>query len=70
MTEEDAKTKWCPFVRLGQNRFTSPTNHMGSPNTEKAFFCIASDCMMWEWLGPQCSPSNKVGYCGLKGKKL
>ena len=53
MTEDEAKTKWCPMVRLGVtvggepapglNRFTNP-NNMKSMDFAK---CIGSACMMW-----------------------
>lgn len=35
MTEDEAKTKWCPFLRLA----------------EGATRCRASDCMAWRQLG-------------------
>ena len=56
MTEEEAKTKWCPFVRLmgpviagataTTNRPYSTKNGIGGNSS-----CIASGCMMWEWEG-------------------
>lgn len=57
LTEEDAKTKWCPMVR-------APYGGYGSVNTyDKHFKCIASDCAMWRW-----SKLPAQGYCGLAGK--
>ena len=64
MTEDDARTKWCPMVRYMDFEGGIINNRgqylVGSfPNTME---CIASDCMMGcdkngEWLG----------YCGLIG---
>jgi len=60
MTEEQAKTKWCPMTRLEGNE-EGPFNRMAfslkrwfkwectSPYQENAANCIASDCMMWRW---------------------
>ena len=77
MTEDEAKTKWCPHVRIADtgadnavacNRYTS--EDYGSN-------CIASDCMMWRWgndgaksLGQQQAEGVGIieqngGYCGL-----
>ena len=65
MTEEEAKTKWCPHIRfvvnasiIGNrfNTFYAPYN--------KDCKCIASKCMMW-------LPANgfhrtgEQGHCGL-----
>ena len=68
MTENEARTKWCPMVRvimthrdeIWQNR--SMTNRVEF--IDKGFVnvcCIASDCMMWRIDGTD-------GYCGLGGK--
>ena len=69
MTEEEAKTKWCPMVR--DVRMTNGNLEIGSG------YCKASGCMMWRtdpfakgmhvtaegaWLEPP------DGYCGLAGK--
>jgi hypothetical protein len=42
MTEEEAKTKWCPFTRNGGE---AGCNRVAS--TE----CIGSACMAWRWIG-------------------
>ncbi len=53
MTEEEAKTKWCPFANVGSttsglggfNRFIPP---VGS-GSDESVRCIGSDCMAWRW---------------------
>jgi hypothetical protein len=39
MTEEEAKTKWCPMTRAG--------NAAGCNRSDATTNCIGSDCMMW-----------------------
>lgn len=74
MTEDDAKQKWCPMVRLGDRDKTERT------------MCIGSDCMMWRKDGERyATGKDKIvdaghgrktiqkeyiegGYCGLAGK--
>ena len=57
MTEEEAKTKWCPMVRAFTSWWpygadtTAPTGgaaaiNRDSPNTNR-YNCIGSSCMMW-----------------------
>lgn len=50
VTEDKAKTKWCPFARVsrngGGNRY--PMDNDLADATAFAR-CIASDCMAWRW---------------------
>lgn len=68
MTEEEAKTKWCPHVRIwsesgaGANR----DPYCGHSDTDKAN-CIAADCMAWRWTQPETGDRPLDGYCGLAG---
>ena len=66
MTEEEAKTKWCPMARVmgsetSGNRLLDNTLTPGS-------LCIASACMMWtSWNDDDFTPSDpSLGTCGLK----
>lgn len=78
MTEDEAKTKWCPHARVGNggNRDTIPS--------ATAYFCRASACMAWRWkfrdttsdhhpmmaVYPQPKRTyerTEDGYCGLAG---
>lgn len=56
MTEEEAKTKWCPFTRVvgfttqGGSRsqgFSANRDLLGAPLGR----CIGSGCMAWRWTG-------------------
>jgi len=73
MTEEEAREKWCPFVRLvvgDVDKFTPSANRMATiddPQTTrlpKASYCIASECMMWQEIGHKRDDEPR-GYCGL-----
>ena len=77
MTEEEAKTKWCPHTRqcgaVAYNR-----NSVGKPSG----MCVGSACMSWRWdryavktrdLGGMSIDTGEIetsttrGYCGLAG---
>ena len=65
MTEDEARTKWCPHVRYIA-KFNGPcvgTYNRGYEDTGiNKSLCIASDCMMFRWHSGFAS-----GYCGLAG---
>lgn len=81
MTQDEAKTKWCPFAINGQG-------HIEGGDVIKAHSCVASGCMMWRYipmpeekLGQQVGVVRRMdgaihadhqlndgGYCGLAGK--
>lgn len=67
LTEEEAKTKWCPEVKI----LLSPPQYEGGPHyimtnryNDSSYNCIASECMMWK---KSLMEENK-GYCGKTGK--
>ncbi len=75
-TEEEAKTKWCPMVRMAR---VVAEDGGGVPKvaatSNRGAFCIASDCMMWRWdngSGYEHADGSKTdperGYCGLAGR--
>lgn len=79
MTEDEAKTKWCPFVRHSDgnagvfnsgNRSEDPINisHSGG---QFGCVCIGSECMAWRWnVETEIDiPKLPTGYCGLAGKE-
>lgn len=65
MSEEEAKTKWCPFAQLAYQIYsnTGVSEFMG---------CSASNCMMWRWEdwanGIPYDQQIRKGHCGLAGK--
>ena len=71
MTEDEARTKWCPMVRHvfevdEGDAFNRISNITGGASYN--LNCIASDCMMWEWrpitVGDE-DFDTVEGYCGL-----
>ena len=78
MTEDEAKTKWCPMVRLTAtgdpvNGGEWHSNRMPKDdrvNVESTYLCIGSGCMMWRWtfVDEALTDSRTDGYCGLAGK--
>ena len=56
MTEEEAKTKWCPFVRA-MNLQPEPGQNPAVNRPDGNFNCIGSACMAW----------RRPGHCGLAG---
>jgi hypothetical protein len=81
MTEDQAKTKWCPHVRFadpidGGKPSVEPTtwNRFDGEWDYTGLLCIASDCMMWrrekDTYGDDYGkgiPEDR-GFCGLAGK--
>ena len=46
LTEEEAKKKWCPFTRNGNE---AGCNRAGTITSRPFDACIASECMAWRW---------------------
>ena len=67
MTEDEAKTKWCPMVRWSGGPDIKLTNREGKGGFGVAVTCIGSDCMMWRWDGDS-RVEDCHGHCGLGGK--
>lgn len=68
MTEEEAKTKWCPMVQVQSAPYVPGTFSSGCDN--RGALCIGSACMMWRdtTIPREDYPEVKTGYCGLAGK--
>lgn len=65
MTEQEAKTKWCPMVRTPSSAIENQNTGINRESAE--FNCIASDCMLWVWdfYGSVPIDYPTVGHCGL-----
>jgi len=73
MTEDEAKEKWCPHVRLVVGEPTLGACNENRPS-HTGYNCIASGCMMWNWdriyshsRGKYCN-SDSHGACGIKNR--
>jgi hypothetical protein len=76
MTEDEAKTKWCPFYRLiPETEFDEGLDNRLIGLKEENLLssrCLASECMAWRWdtlIADQGSTLTHGG-CGLAGKQL
>lgn len=52
MTEDDAREKWCPLIRIHEEPSMGTegsTYAYNRPEAMGGMTCIASDCMAWEW---------------------
>ena len=68
MTEDEAKEKWCPMVRVTSIANIGVLLPKGrKPTSDGSYedYCVASDCMMWRWVEHS---GEMLGYCGLGGK--
>lgn len=63
VTEEEAKTKWCPEVRTGLTAGMAVNHHI-SGDVHDETRCIASGCMMWRWLHHPGDSEKPAGFCG------
>lgn len=82
MTEDEAKTKWCPHVRGLAASVGAAPNRTLDGSRHRSADCIASACMAWRWdtdawtlafddKGPLTRRKDfdePQGYCGLAGR--
>ena len=84
MTEQEAKTKWCPFAQVTDRREVASYNRLPMKDfempTPKSARCIGSACMAWrkdmsagvtEWVKGDLAQTVKPiygGFCGIAGK--
>lgn len=74
MTEDEAKDKWCPFVRIavqmgngGATANRGAGDGTGGPyDLREDNRCLGSGCMAWQWAWREFArPSKDQGFCGL-----
>lgn len=66
LTEEEARTKWCPEVQfVDSSGYGIISNRDVGARNE---YCIASNCMMWRWFDTSDPVKASTGYCGKAGK--
>jgi hypothetical protein len=65
-TEDEAKTRWCPQVRIAGDE-NEPNFNRGygedhcnitGGNGQYKCNCIASECMMWRWVYEDANPAT------------
>lgn len=73
MTEEEAKTKWCPFARgCGGESGVNRSYIINPERNAEEYPCIGSACMAWRLTGTHDGRRGEAGapqgYCGLAGR--
>jgi hypothetical protein len=74
LTDEQARTKWCPHVRGIHSDGETGNRHSRTGGDVAAsdvlmYRCIASDCMAWRIMFDHIGNADSGrGYCGLAGK--
>lgn len=76
MTEDEAKTKWCPFSRMAEDMGASKaaSANRAIVGLDRHTLCIGSACMAWRSVTQTVRTSRRtgktetVGHCGLAGK--
>jgi hypothetical protein len=76
MTESEAKTKWCPLIRVGvqkENGAVACNASVQYRNPDNCR-CIASACMFWRQQIPAHRETKNhvateaIGFCGVAGR--
>ena len=73
-TEEEAKTKWCPFARSMVTLDVSGNPFHGfainrNQNGEAVGACVGSHCMAWQWTNQLGENDRLKGFCSLAGNR-
>lgn len=75
LTEEEAKTKWCPFAHSyevhGPMDHPVSLNRNSTGHPDKDCLCIGVACMAWRSVLGAVQPgiaAKHEGYCGIAGK--
>ena len=65
VTEDEARQKWCPMVRVQVHSVKGSINRDFYDDPHLSTTCVASACMMWREGPTMVKPVR--GYCGLAG---
>ena len=71
LTEDEAKTKWCPerrSARLVEDNSANSDYPRAAASTNDGATCIGSRCMLWKWITPpnrDKDAAKRRGTCGL-----
>lgn len=65
MTEDEAKTKWCPFAIASGKRFA--INRAPEGEINNSCKCLGTACMAWRWDYDEYGDASE-GFCGLAGR--
>ena len=70
MTEKEAKKKWCPFARVGDDDGVTYNRWrpLWGDKPFKTTACIGSRCMAWRWTVSSRDTPTSEGHCGLAGR--
>lgn len=71
MTEEEAKTKWCPFTRVVVNaeNYSNGNRFENGHRYNEQALCIGSACMAWRELHPRESREDHSGGSAIMAKR-
>ena len=63
-TEEEAKKKWCPQYKVSFAARDSGSDCRDNRGGcfPRAYYCLGSSCMMWEWIPGSCPECEGRGY--------
>jgi len=67
-TEKDACKLWCPMVRFTpiiNSGIIIPGDRKRTEDGKIDDSCIASQCVMWQWLDDEERMEERRGFCGL-----
>ena len=66
VSEEQAKSLWCPFSRVGLGGAQITANrHMSDDAAMSGSHCLGPGCMAWAWWNDPPDKTKRMGFCGL-----
>jgi hypothetical protein len=65
MTEEQARSKWCPMVRCDGPDNGGPGGPRDNSRNPELARCIGPECALWREYGKPQGTGASMGECGL-----